>query len=369
MACTKWVFFMLASSISLTVFLAIIPTDTLNRNWYIDLRIIREDSQWNINIKNRNHLLFLHIPKTGGKVVEQLFLNEFNVSFPNTIPKKALLKKGYSACGASHHVPLNWLFERISTNSIGDQIYNWFFNIRDQMYNISPYYHSKLPYLRTDSFAVVRNPYSRFISQYQWCAAPNCRCTRQLIDWFSAHCQQYLPSDKALCKELHYVRNNANFQYNKTLIQKSNNSNWKQLFDTRQLLQKSKKKNAIWKQLRGEHGSTMHKKSIFIWKQFDFCDVKIFNKFAHAILTWLMDTAYASNDKHKRGIFSCHYVKQSEYIYNYTDRNDKIVKYILRTEHLTDDLIHLGEVYNISIDDRMVEKYQNQWVWPKNCNN
>eukprot|EP01083_Nonionella_stella_P065362 171197_1 len=317
--------------ISFTIFLTFMFTvDPLHLNLYIGKRI--GNSEHTQHNKNMNHLVFLHIPKTGGKVVEQLFLHEFNVSFPNTVPKKTLMAKGYGACAAVQHVPLNWLFKNISSDNDTNLNLSVDSNIYNKLQNISTYYYSKLPYLRTDSFAVVRNPYSRFISQYQWCTAPNYRCTLQLMDWFSAYCGKYLSFK--LCNKVDDLRNNATF-YHRHL----NNSHWKQL---------------------------MQNKSI--WTQFDFCDVKIFNQYSYAVLRYLIEDAYASKDKHRRGILDCHYVKQTEYIYNYRD-NDRMIRYILRTEHLTDDLIQLGKIYNVHIDDRMITKYREQWVWPKNCKN
>eukprot|EP01083_Nonionella_stella_P175240 609755_1 len=358
MACTKWgkiikrkccnrsiaVVFMFVLSLTtlLAVFTAFVFTDTDNWTHIVGSIGMTEDLDKKLNhnaftIKNRENVIFFHIPKTGGKLIEQLFINEFNISSPNTLlSQQTLLKKSYRVCGAPHHMPINWLFEKISNDINTNSNVSSHSNIRNKMFHISPYYYSKFPYLRTDSFAVVRNPYSRFTSQYQYCTALNYGCTRDVIKFFSTHCRQYLSSksDDALCKKLNYLRHNASFAY--------------------------------------EHGDTVEKMSKSknsIWKQFDFCDVKIFNKFAYVVLKYLLEEAYTSNDKHKRAIFHCHYVKQSEYIYNYTQHSDKMINYILKTERLTDDLIRLGKTYNISIDERMITKYRNQWEWSKNCKN
>eukprot|EP01083_Nonionella_stella_P139604 426173_1 len=318
-------------------------TFTLNQNWYIYKHITRsEGNQLNEDTftpKNSDHLIFFHIPKTGGKVVEQLFINEFNISFPNTIPKNTLMDRSYArrmACGdTAHHQPINWLFEKILNDSDTNMNVSSRSNIRNKLYNISSYYYSKWPYLTTDSFTVVRNPYSRFISQYQYCTAPVYTCTRDLIKWFSTHCRQYSSQNNdALCKKLDYLHKHANFTYK-----------------------------------RGSAMEQLPKSNQSIWRQFDFCDIKIFNAYAYVTLKYLIEEAYSSHDKHKRALFHCHYVKQSEYVYDYRQKNDKMIKYIFKTEHLTDHLIHLGKIYNITINNGIVAKYRDQWAWPQNCKN
>eukprot|EP01083_Nonionella_stella_P147279 464388_1 len=314
-------------ALSFTIFIGFMFPDTLNKDWYIDKNMRSVEG-----MKNSEHLIFFHIPKTGGKVIEQLFLHEFNIRLSKEVPTNKLLKKASrrGLCFAQH-LPINWLFEMIS-NDTENMTYS---NARNRMRDISSYYYSQFPYLRTDSFAAVRNPYARFISEYQWCSAQKI-CTHKLIVWLSTHCQQYLslPIDAAFCTKLHYLRKNANF---------------------------AKARGATMEQLLKTNNS--------IWKQFDFCDGTMFNKYAYVMLKYLIEEVYASNDKHKRAMFSCHYVKQSEYIYNYTDTSDRMTKYVLRTEHLTDDLIHLGKIYNINIDADMVTKYRDQWAWPKHCKN
>eukprot|EP01083_Nonionella_stella_P297234 1009526_1 len=347
MACTKWGKIIKRKccnrSIAVVFMFVLSLTTLFTDNWTHIVGSIgmTEDLDKKLNhnaftIKNRENVIFFHIPKTGGKLIEQLFINEFNISSPNTLlSQQTLLKKSYRVCGAPHHMPINWLFEKILNDSDTNMNVSSRSNIRNKLYNISSYYYSKWPYLTTDSFTVVRNPYSRFISQYQYCTAPVYTCTRDLIKWFSTHCRQYSSQNNdALCKKLDYLHKHANFTYK-----------------------------------RGSAMEQLPKSNQSIWRQFDFCDIKIFNAYAYVTLKYLIEEAYSSHDKHKRALFHCHYVKQSEYVYDYRQENDKMIKYIFKTEHLTDHLIHLGKIYNITINNGIVAKYRDQWAWPQNCKN
>ena len=126
---------------------------------------INLNPMYNNNIIEKNfNLSFIHIPKTGGSMVENLLYQQFNISVGNKVFHNLFENNTYGhdyinlyKCGkkAVHHVPLH---------KIKSFMYN---NTNISRVNISKYYFMK----NKNLFTIVRNPYNRFLSEYKYCLA------------------------------------------------------------------------------------------------------------------------------------------------------------------------------------------------------
>eukprot|EP01084_Bolivina_argentea_P036193 66999_1 len=108
-----------------------------------------QQNETNINSSRNQEIAFIHVPKTGGKMVELLLYNEYGIQAYGTV-KDPMLTKSHWPC-SQHHIPLSWIYGYTKNN----------------LSQISPYY-ANFKNLTASSFTIVRNPYTRFISQYQW---------------------------------------------------------------------------------------------------------------------------------------------------------------------------------------------------------
>eukprot|EP01084_Bolivina_argentea_P033781 62460_1 len=258
----------------------------LNNPDKLSLNNISANAPKKIALLFLTNLSFIHIPKTGGTMIEKLFAAEYNIQLGNEIGNN-LMNVDFNC--PKHHVPLNHIFQYSDKHNVSFQ-------------KISPYY-SK--FIRDNRyFTIVRNPYSRYISQYKYCVANNWGCLKIFWTFLKKYCSKYI-DDHTFCK-------NINSQ---TL---------------------------------------------------NFCEVDNFNKISHVLLKYLI----ANNSNM---IMRCHYVPQTEYIYYYNNTSKQIVKTnnILRTEHLSNDLVKLLQKYNSSknIDSNIINKYVEKSKYPTKCQN
>ena len=241
--------------------------------------------------KNICDLIFIHIPKTGGTMIEDLFKEEYNCSI------------GRFAIRGDHHVPINDVYKQMQLQPHANA-------------RLIEYYEEALSNPKKELFSVVRNPYARYLSYYTFRTAPNFGVTKELFAKITGRCKQYL-QDKNFCNDLKHIRSISTFKAHQAA---KNNS---------------------------------------IWNMFDFCDISTFNKFTVILFRSLLDGLKRHN--HER--------PQTDFIFDQRNASNHWVKYMLRTEQLSEDLIHLlkDNGFTRTIDRNMIEKYRKKSEWAKNC--
>ena len=155
-------------------------TDNTDNTDNTDIAVVKNDSQSLTVIYPKFDLKFIHIPKTGGTTIENLFLTKFDMLqsflFFSRHPKRHKQKKKWKSrfyttndtmietCCVPWHATLDFYFTKLEKNNITN--------------NIALEYYSK----SFEYFAIVRNPYQRYLSQYKYCTTDeNFKCTRRYM--------------------------------------------------------------------------------------------------------------------------------------------------------------------------------------------
>lgn len=106
------------------------------------------------------NLLFIHIPKTGGSVIEDA-LQKKNI-------KSTLIQRGQPVAGICNHL----LDHPYKYNSLQHQFYSTIYTFRDKL-NVN--------FENIRVFSVVRNPYDRIISDLIWLKLVNIDASPQKV--------------------------------------------------------------------------------------------------------------------------------------------------------------------------------------------
>eukprot|EP01084_Bolivina_argentea_P132315 233508_1 len=155
-------------------------------NYPIILKINQNSDGIN-TITNEFNLAFIHIPKNAGTMIEGLLKFQYNISVGFSVDYRQLLNKQLTKLPCPQwHVPLNWIFKYAYDNNMNN------------LSLISPYY-SKFDNLKQDSFAIIRHPYERFVSEYKYCSSDNYECVMYLFGFFTHHCSKYIAQN---CTEI-----------------------------------------------------------------------------------------------------------------------------------------------------------------------
>ena len=255
----------------------------LSSNIWIDVSIINGyDINNKSNVSNNYNelykpLSFIHIPKTGGTTIEKISKNhkccEWGMHYwksnhlhpkqiSNQLCKHSLHK---CCCQWMWHIPPVYLYDLFG---------------KKNRYNLT-YYDLN----NRDLFAIIRNPYTRLISEYWW-------QTRK-TNWQNKIIVQYLKSINL----------------------------WNQ---TDELLNKDKNKNMDI-----------------------FCDRDRFNAWIRFRLNMSDYTNINEyNLWNNECVSNCHLIPQWRFCFNH-DKNRKICKYILHQENLQNEFNQLMEMYNL----------------------